>query len=53
MAKPLPSHAKTVIMDGGSIGCNTAYHLTKLGMKDVVVLEQDLLISAPHVTRRG
>ena len=39
MAKPLPTHAQTVIIGGGSIGCNTAYHLTKLGMSDVVVLE--------------
>lgn len=45
MAKPLPSHAETVIIGGGSIGCNTAYHLTKLGMKDVVVLERDQLTS--------
>jgi 4-methylaminobutanoate oxidase (formaldehyde-forming) len=34
-----------VIIGGGSIGCNTAYHLTKLGMSDVVVLEQGQLTS--------
>jgi 4-methylaminobutanoate oxidase (formaldehyde-forming) len=34
-----------VIIGGGSIGCNTAYHLTKLGMMDVVVLEQGQLTS--------
>lgn len=45
MAKPLPTHAQTVIIGGGSIGCNTAYHLTKLGMTDVVVLEQGQLTS--------
>jgi 4-methylaminobutanoate oxidase (formaldehyde-forming) len=45
MAKPLPTHAQTVIIGGGSIGCNTAYHLTKLGMKDVIVLEQGQLTS--------
>ncbi len=45
MAKPLPTHAQTVIIGGGSIGCNTAYHLTKLGMSDVVVLEQGQLTS--------
>ena len=43
MSKPIPKHAQTVIIGGGSIGCNTAYHLTKLGMKDVVVLEQSQL----------
>jgi glycine cleavage system aminomethyltransferase T/glycine/D-amino acid oxidase-like deaminating enzyme len=41
----LPKHAQTVIIGGGSIGCNTAYHLTKLGMTDVVVLERDQLTS--------
>ncbi len=41
----LPEHAQTVIIGGGSIGCNTAYHLTKLGMTDVVVLERDQLTS--------
>jgi 4-methylaminobutanoate oxidase (formaldehyde-forming) len=45
MANPLPTHAQTVIIGGGSIGCNTAYHLTKLGMTDVVVLEQGQLTS--------
>ncbi|WP_299949794.1 FAD-dependent oxidoreductase [uncultured Ruegeria sp.] len=43
--KTLPAQAQTVIIGGGSIGCNTAYHLTKLGMTDVVVLEQDRLTS--------
>ena len=41
----LPTHAQTVIVGGGSIGCNTAYHLTELGMTDVVVLEQGQLTS--------
>jgi len=43
--KSLPTHVQTVIIGGGSIGCNTAYHLTKLGMTDVVVLERDQLTS--------
>lgn len=43
MSKSIPKHAQTVIIGGGSIGCNTAYHLTKLGMTDVVVLEQSQL----------
>ena len=45
MADQLPSQAEIVIVGGGSIGCNTAYHLTKLGKKDVVVLERDKLTS--------
>ena len=45
MTKTLPSHAQTVIIGGGSIGMNTAYHLTKLGHTDVIVLEQGQLTS--------
>jgi len=36
----LPSHAQVVIIGGGVIGCSVAYHLTKLGWKDVVLLEK-------------
>ncbi|MEM9125299.1 MAG: FAD-dependent oxidoreductase [Pseudomonadota bacterium] len=45
MAPTLPTHAQTVIIGGGSIGINTAYHLSKLGHSDVVVLEQGQLTS--------
>ena len=45
MEKPLPEHCEILIIGGGSIGCNTAYHLTKLGVRDVVVLEQGQLTS--------
>ncbi len=45
MSQSLPSHAQCVIVGGGSIGCNIAYHLTKLGMTDVVVIERDKLTS--------
>jgi 4-methylaminobutanoate oxidase (formaldehyde-forming) len=40
---PLPSHAQTVIVGGGIAGCSTAYHLTKLGRSDVLLLEQGRL----------
>lgn len=40
MAKQLPSSAQVVIVGGGVIGCSIAYHLTKLGMTDVVLLER-------------
>ena len=36
----LPSSADVVVIGGGAIGCSTAYHLTELGLTDVVVLEQ-------------
>jgi glycine cleavage system aminomethyltransferase T/glycine/D-amino acid oxidase-like deaminating enzyme len=39
----LPSHAQFVIVGGGIAGASTAYHLTKLGGKDVVLLEQGKL----------
>lgn len=45
MTRSIPTQAQVVIIGGGSIGCNLAYHLTKLGMTDVVVLERDRLTS--------
>ncbi len=39
----LPTHVQTVIVGGGIAGCSTAYHLTKLGAKDVLLLEQGKL----------
>ena len=36
----LPAHARVVIIGGGVIGCSTAYHLSKLGWKDIVLLEK-------------
>ena len=41
----LPAHARVVIIGGGVIGCSVAYHLTKLGWKDVVLLERKQLTS--------
>jgi glycine cleavage system T protein len=40
MASRLPSHARAVIIGGGIVGCSVAYHLTKLGWRDVVLLER-------------
>ncbi len=39
----LPTHAQVVIIGGGVIGCSTAYHLAKLGWKDVIILEKNQL----------
>ena len=41
----IPSSAKVVVIGGGVIGCSVAYHLTKFGWKDVVLLERDQLTS--------
>ncbi len=36
----LPQRAQVVIVGGGVIGCSVAYHLTRLGWTDVLLLEQ-------------
>ena len=41
----LPTNARVVIIGGGVIGCSVAYHLTKLGWTDVVLLERKQLTS--------
>ncbi|MDG1167552.1 MAG: FAD-dependent oxidoreductase, partial [Sulfitobacter sp.] len=41
----VPTQARVVIIGGGVIGCSVAYHLTKLGWKDVVLLERKQLAS--------
>ena len=44
LPKPrLPSRAQVVVIGGGVVGCSVAYHLTKLGVTDVVLLEQGTL----------
>jgi glycine cleavage system T protein len=45
MAIDLPKRARAVIVGGGVIGCSVAYHLTKLGWNDVVLLERKQLTS--------
>ncbi|MEM7742092.1 MAG: FAD-dependent oxidoreductase [Pseudomonadota bacterium] len=43
--KPLPSHAKVVIIGGGVVGCSILFHLAKFGWKDVILLERNELTS--------
>ena len=45
MEKNYPSSSKVVVIGGGVIGCSVAYHLTKFGWNDVVLLERDQLTS--------
>jgi glycine cleavage system T protein len=39
----LPKHARVVIVGAGIVGCSVAYHLTKLGWRDIAVVEQGCL----------
>ena len=41
--KPVPTKARAVIIGGGVSGCSLAYHLGKLGWRDVVLLERKQL----------
>ncbi len=43
MVAQLPQKANVVIVGGGVIGCSLAYHLSKLGWSDVVLLERQQL----------
>ena len=45
MSKEIPNQAEVVIIGGGIIGCSVAYHLTKIGCTDVVLLERKQLSS--------
>ena len=45
MSTSIPKHAQAVIIGGGVVGCSVAYHLSKLGYKDVVLLERKKLTS--------
>ena len=37
---PLPTHARAVIIGAGIAGCSVAYHLSKLGWREIVVVDQ-------------
>lgn len=41
----IPTQSRVVIIGGGIIGCSVAYHLSKLGWRDVLLLEQGRLSS--------
>ncbi len=45
MAADLPAAARAVIVGGGVVGCSLAYHLTRLGWQDVLLLERKQLTS--------
>lgn len=37
--------ARVVVIGGGIVGCSLLYHLTRLGWRDVVLVERDELTS--------
>jgi len=39
----MKSHARVVVIGGGAVGCSALYHLTQLGVREVVLLERDEL----------
>ncbi|MFO1047264.1 MAG: FAD-dependent oxidoreductase [Geminicoccaceae bacterium] len=43
MTQSLPARADVIIIGGGIVGCSIAYHLTKLGITDVLLLERKQL----------
>ena len=43
MADEIPDRAEVVVVGGGIIGCSMAYHLTKVGITDVVLCERKQL----------
>ncbi len=45
MSKEIPEHAQVVVIGGGIVGCSVAYHLTKIGWTDVLLLERKELAS--------
>ena len=53
MAKNLPQHAEVVVIGAGIVGCSVAYHLAKMGWKDVVVLERSAIVSGTTAHSAG
>ena len=37
------TQARVVVIGGGIVGCSVLYHLTRLGWRDVVLVERDEL----------
>ena len=53
MVNQFPEHARVVIIGAGIVGCSVAYHLAKMGWKDVVVLERSAKVSGTTAHSAG
>ena len=51
--RQVPSHASVVIIGGGVMGLSTAYHLSRRGVRDVVLLDKDALGSGSTCKAAG
>ncbi len=40
MKDPIKESAKLVVIGAGTVGCSAAYHLAKMGLTDIVVIDQ-------------
>jgi len=47
-SRHLPERAGTIIIGGGILGTSVAYHLAKLGQKDILLLEKVFLDCFEH-----
>jgi len=47
----LPTEADVVIIGGGSLGCQTLYHLAKMGVTNTLLLEKEQLTAGITVGR--
>ena len=52
MSRELPSHAHVVVIGAGVAGCSVAYHLTKMGWYDVVLLNGRHWLVVPPASLR-
>jgi len=53
MTSQLPTQARVVIIGGGIVGCSVAYHLCKIGWRDVVLLERKSIASGTSWAAAG
>jgi glycine cleavage system T protein len=53
MSEQIPTQARAVIIGGGIVGCSVAYHLCKIGWKDVLLLERKTVSSGTSWAAAG